>query len=139
MDKAPGWRPDPERVDRERYWDGSAWTEHVRDGESLDAVRLPEHGHELHRAMAAATDDLDAVEARLLTMFERSGGTRQAGPSRTTTPPLTRDDGDDDVAFAELDAALIAEGADDSDVPRVDEPRRPLFRRRSKGATSARR
>lgn len=26
----PGWYPDPERPDRERLWDGHAWTDHIR-------------------------------------------------------------------------------------------------------------
>lgn len=27
-----GWYPDPQDATRQRYWDGSAWTEHTADG-----------------------------------------------------------------------------------------------------------
>lgn len=27
-----GWYPDPQDADKQRYWDGSAWTEHTADG-----------------------------------------------------------------------------------------------------------
>ena len=33
MEKAAGWRTDPEHHDRERYWDGIAWTDEVRPAE----------------------------------------------------------------------------------------------------------
>lgn len=37
----PGWHPDPGApgTGRERYWDGLAWTEHVRDGAAVDTTR----------------------------------------------------------------------------------------------------
>lgn len=33
-DPAPGWYPDPEDARQQRYWDGSAWTEHRTPGGS---------------------------------------------------------------------------------------------------------
>src|SRR5271157_1623236 len=30
MDSGPGWLPDPKDGDRERYWNGSDWTDRVR-------------------------------------------------------------------------------------------------------------
>lgn len=33
----PGWYPDVERPGGERYWDGSAWTEHRRGGDTPPA------------------------------------------------------------------------------------------------------
>lgn len=140
MGNAPGWQPDPERDDQERYWDGSAWTDRVRPTTAGGAGSLPEpeHAADLHRALSAATADIDAVEARLSTMFERTGGAQERGPSRRATAASTGadDDGvgdDDDAAFAELDAALVAEEADDPEEP--GKGNRKLFRRR-KGAPS---
>ena len=80
MGNAPGWQPDPERDDQERYWDGSAWTDRVRPTAAGGAGSLPEPEHvaELHRALSAATADIDAVEARLSTLFERTGGAPDA-------------------------------------------------------------
>ena len=141
MGNAPGWQPDPERDDQERYWDGSAWTDRVRPTAAGGAGSLPEpeHAADLHRALSAATADIDAVEARLSTMFERTGGAPEPGPSPVTTSASTGadDDGvgdDDDAAFAELDAALVAEEADDPEEP--GKGNRRLFRRRRKGAPS---
>jgi hypothetical protein len=141
MGNAPGWQPDPERDDQERYWDGSAWTDRVRPTAAGGAGSLPEpeHAADLHRALSAATADIDAVEARLSTMFERTGRTTEAGPSPVTSSASTAaaDDGvgdDDAAAFAELDAALVAEEADDPEEP--GKGNRKLFRRRRKGAPS---
>ena len=100
MANAAGWQRDPEHGDQERYWSGSAWTDRVRPTGRGGSSRVPEHGPQLHRALAAATTDIDAVEDRLSTLFERSDGDlkparlhRRPGilrnPSQMTTRSLT--------------------------------------------------
>ncbi len=79
MDEAAGWRTDPENEGEERYWDGSAWTDHVRPAGKAIVMHLPEHVPELQRALAAATFDIDAVEDRLSTLFDRTGQPSGAG------------------------------------------------------------
>ena len=38
----PGWYPDPQQPERNRYWDGQAWTAHLsRDRESRPRRRSP--------------------------------------------------------------------------------------------------
>ena len=37
---AAGWMPDPSRIDIERYWDGSRWTERTRDSRTLVEHRV---------------------------------------------------------------------------------------------------
>ncbi len=166
MDNGPGWLPDPEDGARERYWSGSAWTDRVRPAGKGRSLHLPEHVPELQRALAAATADIDAVEDRLSTMFDRDDG--PPTPPTTRKPPLGQDaddpDGDDVFAelnregtdvrdqsdaepihaefadrsdvgdtFAELDAALAAEEAEEGEAE-AEEPersKRSLFRRRS--------
>lgn len=139
MANAPGWQPDPESHDQERYWNGSDWTDRVRPAGKAGLLPVPEHAADLHRALSAATADIDAVEDRLSTMFERTGGTPEPGHSPLTTAAPTGaagDDGDDgtDAAFAELDAALAAEEADDPEEP--GKVTRSLFRRRAKDPPS---
>jgi hypothetical protein len=169
MDSGPGWLPDPEDGDRERYWNGSDWTDRVRPAGKARSLRLPDHVPELQRALAGATADIDAVEDRLSTMFDRATG--PVRPSETLTPPTPRDtddpdgghpvdigvssserqdradpvpapsapssgqDDDDGDAFAELDAALAAEEAEQfeelGEAEETKKPRRRLFRRRS--------
>jgi Protein of unknown function (DUF2510) len=141
MDNGPGWLPDPEDEAQERYWSGSSWTDRVRPAGRARSLHLPEHVPDLQRALAAATADIDAVEDRLSTMFERTDGTAPP-PARTpkarvedTTPlhsefaDLSDPDGSDDEAFAELNAALAAEEPDETVEP--EKPKRGLFRRRS--------
>jgi hypothetical protein len=100
--------------------------------------RVPEHGPQLHRALAAATTDIDAVEDRLSTLFERSDGDPKPGssspPAARPGEPVAEDDeildlsvhDESDAAFAELDAALASEEPDEP-----DPARRSLFRRRA--------
>ena len=87
MANAPGWRPDPERQDQERYWSGSAWTDRVRPAGKAGSLHLPEHVHQLHRALSAATADIDAVEDRLSMLFERTDGRGNSDPHLTATAP----------------------------------------------------
>ena len=146
MDNGPGWLLDPADGDRERYWNGSDWTDRVRPAGKARALRLPDHVPELQRALAGATADIDAVEDRLSAMFDRT-----ATPAEQPTPrtqPTRRDTEDPDgvnafddlsdqgdEAFAELDAALAAEEAEKvDDADEVEEPKKPkrgLFRRRT--------
>ena len=102
MDNGPGWLPDPEDEAQERYWDGSAWTDRVRPAGRARSLRLPEHVPELQRALAAATADIDAVEDRLSTMFERTDGTGLPAPASTpAAAPMHKLDED---VFAEADS-----------------------------------
>jgi hypothetical protein len=147
MANSPGWKQDPERDDQERYWSGSVWTDRVRPAAKAGSLHLPEHVPPLHRALSAATADIDSVEDRLSTLFERSDVARvpdspppppaAARPGETVAaddeiPDLhghADDEGTDDgtdAAFAELDAALASEEPDEP-----DPARRTLFRRRS--------
>jgi hypothetical protein len=135
MANAAGWQSDPEQGDQERDRSGPAWTDCVRPTERGRSSSVPEHGPQLHRALAAATTDIDAVESRLSTLFERS----QADPKPAWSPPppvepigdddeiLDRDGADEsDATFAELNAALASEEPDEP-----DPARRTLFRRRT--------
>jgi hypothetical protein len=103
MANGAGWRPDPDpdlddEVDaehprRERYWDGSLWTDQVRPAGSGGPVAddgAPDHLPHLHRAMSAAAADLDAVDDRISTLFERTEGSRPAGTApRVRSVPTT--------------------------------------------------
>jgi hypothetical protein len=129
MANAPGWLPDPESHDQERYWNGSGWTDRVRPAGMGAPLFEPGHAPDLQRALAAATADIDAVEERLSVLFERTeagdGGDDAGAPASATAggaAPLARRDaggdyGDADAAFTELDAALAAEEADQPDEP----------------------
>jgi hypothetical protein len=106
VDKAAGWLPDAERADQERYWNGSAWTDRVRPAGRSRATRLPDHVPELQRALAAATADIEAVEERLSSLFERTEAA--LGPRPTPKTPLPSSP-----------APSFAPGPDDAD---LDEP-----------------
>jgi hypothetical protein len=88
MADAAEWRADPKGDDQEESWDGDAWTDEVQPGGSgADFGRSPDHVPQLHRAMSEAAEDLDAVEDRLSTLFERM---EEPGPSSTTGPASTQ-------------------------------------------------
>jgi hypothetical protein len=87
MANGPGWLPDPERADHERYWDGSAWTDRVRPAGRAASLPLPEHVPHLQRALSAATADIDAVEDRLATIFERTDDRGDSDPHLAATAP----------------------------------------------------
>ena len=89
MDDGPGWLPDPEGEAQERYWSGSAWTDRVRPAGRSRSMHLPEHVPELQRALAAATADIDEVEDRLSTLFERTeGAPPRAAPRHAAAPEV---------------------------------------------------
>jgi hypothetical protein len=153
-DDESGWLQDPDVEGQERFWDGTEWTDQVRpvdeETEFRGRLHLPDHVPELQRALAAATADIDDVEARLSTLFDRGEGKRgRAASSSAGGPPIHEEfsgagdasshdgpapihtggegtaglSGDDDETFAELDAALAAEAP--------EKPERRFFKRRS--------
>src|SRR5215469_11556171 len=68
-----GWFADPDVEGQERYYDGSEWTSETRSVDlGAPESHLPDHAGELQRALAAATDDIDDVEDRLGTLFDRA-------------------------------------------------------------------
>jgi hypothetical protein len=103
MANAAGWEPDSQRDDLERYWDGSAWTDELRPAENAVGLdRPPDHVPQLHRALSEAAADLEAVDDRLSTLFERTEDPGRAQVRLATVPPVPvgdegaqNDDGDD--------------------------------------------
>ncbi len=68
-----GWFADPDVEGQERYYDGSEWTSETRAADpDAPLAHLPEHTGELQRALAAATADIDDVEDRLGSLFDRA-------------------------------------------------------------------
>jgi hypothetical protein len=113
MDNRPGWLPDPEDGDRERYWNGSDWTDRVRPAGKVRTLRLPDHVPELQRALAGATADIDAVEDRLSMMFDRTAAPAKPPTPRTPrTPPIGQDAEDPDgvSAFDQLNRGGVDHG-----------------------------
>ena len=117
MDQAAGWLPDPERDGQERYWDGSHWTDHVRPAGKGVTIRLPDHVPELQRALAEATQDVESVEDRLSSLFDRRRGSAAAptngaeshvAGSNGTGPPAS-----DPARHADAETGASDAGADD--------------------------
>ncbi len=158
-DDESGWLPDPDVEGQERYWDGSEWTDQVRPVEEEPDFRgrlhLPDHVPELQRALAAATADIDDVEARLSTLFDRGQRKRGrgvaeaagAGPAAVAGPPIHEEFGGDastqaggDPIPPDGEGAGLFSGDDDETFAELDaalaseEPEKPdrrFFRRRS--------
>jgi hypothetical protein len=146
MADAAEWRADSGRDDQERSWDGDAWTDKGQPGglgAEFDSVRSPDHVPQLHRAMSEAAEDLDAVEDRLSTLFDRDEGpgsdpaTRAPSAQRSSLHPefapsagTTRSDDaalalghapDDDEIFDLFEDGDGEAGDTDDDVA-IDEP-----------------
>ena len=160
MANGAAWRPDPDRPDQERYWDGSLWSDRVRPaGSAGPADRAADHVPQLHRALSAAVDDLDAVDDQISSLFDRTEGERprpvttdddSSGNHKEEGAAVTVDRRDviseyeqriggqrtrgqlDGGAFADLDAELAAEGPD-----QPEKAKRRMFHRRAKGTTTA--
>jgi hypothetical protein len=122
MANGAGWRPDPDpdldgNVDpahprQERYWDGSLWTERVRPaGSAGPADRAADHVPQLHRALAAAADDLDAVDDQISTLFDRTEVERPR-PRPADADDLIELFADDDVATDDDEVATDDETSD---------------------------
>ena len=122
MANAPGWRQDLERDDQERYWSGSAWTDRVRPAGKAGSLHVPEHVPQLHRALSAATADIDAVEDRLSQLFERSDAAPAPGsPPPPAARPADTPAADDEILDLYGDEDDVVDGPDedvnDGDVP----------------------
>ncbi|HWD54674.1 MAG TPA: DUF2510 domain-containing protein [Acidimicrobiales bacterium] len=73
MEDGSGWFNDPEVEGQERYFDGSEWTTETRPADpDGPLLHLPDHVPELQRAFAAATADIEEVEAQLGRLFDRA-------------------------------------------------------------------
>ncbi len=139
-DQEEGWFPDPEQEGQERFWDGEGWTDEVRPDGSEDSHldHLPEHVPELQRALAAATADIDSVEDRLSTLFDRSeaapGQTPRPRPPRTPrlVPAEALEQGDDGADDDSSD-----DGADDDTATATSCCSRTSTRRRRSSRTRA--
>ncbi|HEY1652002.1 MAG TPA: DUF2510 domain-containing protein [Acidimicrobiales bacterium] len=104
MEDGSGWFADPEVEDQERYFDGSEWTTETRPAD-LDGPlpHLPDHVPELQRAFAAATADIEEVEARLGRLFDRAQEAEPGG-SKAAKAPAPKAEPDPAAASIEADA-----------------------------------
>lgn len=155
-----GWFADPDVEGQERYYDGSEWTSETRAADpDAPLAHLPEHTGELQRALAAATADIDDVEDRLGSLFdraeqvgERGGRARQqataeaagrAAEGTALADSVSQDPthGDAEGVAGDGSASGFAGEDDDDDaLPELDEDlaseepekvKKGLFRRRS--------
>jgi hypothetical protein len=155
MANAAGWQPDPDDADQERYWSGSDWTDEVRpaaSGRSLGGTNAtgatgatrgtdaagthgePDHLPQLHRALSAAVAELDAMDDRISTLFDRSDdapvrtvptaaatGSAVASTEPEVFPGTATDDdiidlfGEGDTAWTEDDAPVERQGVTGAD------------------------
>lgn len=101
-----GWFADPDVEGQERYYDGSEWTSETRSVDlGAPDQHLPDHAGELQRALAAATDDIDDVEDRLGTLFDRAEQRGQrGGRARQQTAERRVDDAGDGASGDEAEA-----------------------------------
>ena len=149
MANGAGWRPDPDpdldgNVDpahprQERYWDGSLWSDRVRPaGSAGPADRAADHVPQLHRALSAAVDDLDAVDDFIELFADDDAATDDEEDTSDDVPAVV--DRRDVISeyeeltsgtYADLDAELAAEEPD-----QPTKAKRRMFRRRAKGTTA---
>jgi hypothetical protein len=124
MERGPGWLPDPEEEDQERYWSGSLWTDRVRPAGTGRSFQLAGHAPELQRALAAGTADIEAVEERLSNLFDRTAG-RPVPPAGSGAPSVPTRPHDAGAPIADGDAQRIEFEEDPIDVEveaAADEP-----------------
>ena len=83
MADAAEWGADPERDDQGDSWDGDARTAETGPGwTDVEMDRPPDHVPQLHRAMSEAAADLEAVDDRLSTLFDRTEEPRSGTATR---------------------------------------------------------
>lgn len=114
MEDGSGWFADPEVEGQERYFDGSEWTTETRPADSdVPLHHLPDHAGELQRALAAATDDIDDVEDRLGSLFDRAEhvGERMGRARKKVHAEDVHADDDDEVVLG----AEEVRGAEDAE------------------------
>jgi hypothetical protein len=152
-----GWLDDPDAEGQERYFDGSEWTSETRPAEpDAPASHLPDHAGELQRALAAATGDIDDVEDRLGSLFdraeqrgERSGRARKqaeaesaerAAKGQALADSVDQEPSDWLVEDGDGSDSATGGAGDDDALPELDEDlaseepekvKKGLFRRRS--------
>ena len=118
MADAAQWEADPEREDQQGSWDGDARADEVGPGglddPGADFDRPPDHVPHLHRAMSEAAADLEAVDNRLSTLFDRT-----KGPGGPTPRPESAQRSTLHAAFAPGGGGTTA--ADEDDVVDVDD------------------
>jgi hypothetical protein len=123
MEDGSGWLADPDDDGQERYFDGAEWTSETRLIESdVPPPHLPDHVPELQRALAAATADIDEVEARLGRLFDRAEGVdpevakarrgsglrRRAEATRAQVVPTETEAGEDEPELQLVDDDVVA-------------------------------
>ncbi|WP_031041543.1 DUF2510 domain-containing protein [Streptomyces sp. NRRL F-5650] len=101
MTPPPGWYRDPSAPHRERWWDGTAWTEHRRTPEPAGfgpapvPYQEPEAGTGTGgRAKAVAVTTAAAVLVAAIVTGVLVLGEDDDGSPRTQTPPVTATAGD---------------------------------------------
>jgi hypothetical protein len=107
-------------ADQERSWGA----DEVGAGDvDADLDRRPDHAPQLHRAMSEAAADLDAVDDRLSTLFDRTEGPARGEVLRTTPAPepVVDDDTEDELfdLFDEVD--VDGDGDADGDAGEADD------------------
>ena len=81
MDDQKGWRLDPTRRWKQRWWDGAAWTEHVRTGD--------DSGRDPVGAMAAGVSRVDPATALAAIRIEARASTKSLARSSARGDPRT--------------------------------------------------
>jgi hypothetical protein len=89
MTPPPGWYPDPHGPHQQRWWDGTAWTEHRR---APEAPAAPPPGGGAGRTKAVALTAVGAVllAAIVTGAIALSGGDGSGTESRTAPSPAPR-------------------------------------------------
>ncbi|MER5579783.1 DUF2510 domain-containing protein [Streptomyces massasporeus] len=92
MTPPPGWYPDPHAPHRQRWWDGTAWTEHRRAPEA-PAAPPPGGGSGRTKAVALTATGVVLVAAIVTGAVVLGGGDGDGTTTRTapTTPAHTPD------------------------------------------------